>query len=72
MFELINKRTTATWVEELKALKLLRHATHLVSIILKVLKLKKLHRVVSMAGRQADDIAKLSSSLDPATRPNCS
>mmetsp|Transcript_22516 Transcript_22516/g.30834 ORF Transcript_22516/g.30834 Transcript_22516/m.30834 type:complete len:697 (-) Transcript_22516:1824-3914(-) len=72
VFELINKRTTHTWVEELKVFKLMRHTSHVIGILLRVLKLKKLHRVVFTVGRQADSIAKLSSALDPSTRLGCS
>ena len=72
IFELVNKRTTHTWVEEAKVLKKFRHISHVIGCILKVLKLRKLHRRVFNVGRQADEIFKLTATLNSKTRPNCS
>lgn len=69
--ELVNKRTTNTWVEESKVFKKFRHVSFLIGAVLKSLKLRKLHKTVFTIGLQADSIATNVSTVD-APRPNCS
>jgi hypothetical protein len=58
VFELVNKPTTHTWVEERVVLRHFRNCTHLIGAILSNLRLRSLRYKIAAAEKVADGIIK--------------